>query len=191
MGMIPAAQLESAQFPFAIAGNILFGSQSAVIIALCAVISGLGALNVTILIQGQIVFAAARDRLFPQRFSKLSKRDVPVAGQILSSTLVTILMIVTLQPTLLEQFDNIALLAGLFTLLTYLASAMSELRFLIRDHGISKALFRNKSLPISIIAVTYCTWMISNFTMPFLLTGLVSIIIFAGLYSLIFHKHVL
>lgn len=90
MGMIPSAELQSSQFPFAQAGTILFGSQSAVIIALCAFISGLGALNVCVLIQGQIVFAAARDHLFPKAFAKLSKRDVPVAGQFLSSTIVSL-----------------------------------------------------------------------------------------------------
>lgn len=189
MGMIPAAKLASTQFPFAEAGNILFGPKSASIIALFAVISGLGALNATILVQGQIVFAAARDRLFPSRFSKLSRHDVPIAGQMLSSVLVTILMIVTIEPTLLEQFNNVALLAGLFTLLTYLGSAMAELKFLYHDCGFSHKLILNKSTPIALIAVTYCVWMISNFTTQFLLTGAASIVLFAVIYFLIFRKH--
>ena len=191
MGMIPSSQLQNTQFPFAEAGNILFGPNSAAIIALCAVISGFGALNATVLIQGQIVFAAARDKLFPKQFSKLSKHDVPVAGQLLSSALVSVLMIVTLEPTILEQFDNIALLAALFTLLTYFGSAMSELKFLYQDHGFSRKLFTNKSLPITIIALSYCIWMLSNFTLPFLLIGMVLILFFAIVYFLVFEKHML
>jgi APA family basic amino acid/polyamine antiporter len=191
MGMIPSAQLQNTQFPFAEAGNILFGPNSALIIALCALISGLGALNVTILIQGQVVFAAARDKLFPKRFSKLSKHDVPIAGQILSSTLVSVLMVVTLQPTILEQFDNIALLAALCTLLAYLGSALSELKFLHQDYGFKKKLFRDKSFFIAIISVLYCIWMISSFTNAFILTGAGLIFFFGLIYIVIFRKHML
>ena len=191
MGMFPATELKNTQFPFALAGNVLFGAKSAYFIAICAVISGLGALNVTILIQGQIVFAAARDKLFPKSFSKLSKHDVPVAGQLLSSGLVTLLMIVTLQPSLLDQFNNIALLASLFTLMVYLASALSEIKFLYRDHGLSAVLLRSKSAYIAAAAVIYCLWMISTFTASFLLIGVVSTILFAFTYLLVFKKHML
>jgi APA family basic amino acid/polyamine antiporter len=191
MGMIASTELQNTQFPFADASHIIFGSRSAVIIAICAVISGLGALNATILVQGQIVFAAARDRLFPKLFSHLSKHDVPIAGQILSSTLVTILLIETLEPTILEQFDNVALLAALFTLLTYLGSALSELKFLYQDHGISTKLLRNKSSYITLIALFYCVWMISNFTLIFLLIGMGSIVLLGCIYFLIFEKHML
>lgn len=191
MGMIPAAKLQTTQFPFAEAGNILFGPNSAAIIALCAVISGLGALNVTILVQGQVVFAAARDRLFPKSFSKLSKHDVPIAGQMLSSTLVSLLLIVTLQPTILEQFDNIALLAALFTLMAYFVSAMSELKFLYLDHGLTKRLLKNKSTYISVTALLYCIWMLSNFTSAFMFIGLGVVLFFALIYFLVFKKHML
>lgn len=191
MGMIPASKLASNQFPFAEAGQIVFGAGSAAVIAIFAVISGLGALNATILVQGQIVFAAARDKLFPARFAKLSKHDVPIAGQLFSSTLVTILMIVTLEPTLLEQFNNIALLAGLFTLMAYLGSALAELKFLYQDFGFSHKLLWNKSTPVALIAITYCIWMISNFTNIFLLYGVGSIIVFAVIYFLVFKKHML
>lgn len=188
MGMIPPSQLQHSQFPFAEAGNIVLGSGSAALIALGAIISGLGTLNVTILIQGEIVFAAARDKLFPKRFSKLSKRDVPVAGQILSSSLVTVLLIVTLQPTVLQQFDNVALLAALFALMCYLGSAMSELRFLLRDHGLTARLVKNKSFAIAMIAFFYCVWMISNFTLPFIFTGIIFIILFALIYVAAFQN---
>lgn len=191
MGMIPAEHLQNTQFPFAEAGDILFGPHSAILIALCAVISGFGALNVTVLIQGQIVFAAARDKHFPKMFSKLSKHDVPVAGQILSSSLVSVLMFVTLQPTILEQFDNIALLAALCTLLTYLGSSLSELKFLYQDYGYTKKLLRDKSFYIAIISVLYCVWMISNFSSMFILTGAGLIVMFGMIYLLFFRKHLL
>lgn len=188
MGMIPNAALQHSQFPFADAATIIFGHQSGTIIALCAVISGLGALNVTILVQGQIVFATARDKLFPAIFSKLSKHDVPIAGQLLSTSLVTVLMMVTMQKSLLGQFANIAELAALFTLLAYLGAAMAEIKFLYQDHGFSLPLLFNKSTLIALVAVAYCAWMISVFSATFLLTALACIILCVLLYATIFHK---
>lgn len=190
MGMIPSAILQNTQFPFAEAGRIIFGPKSALAIALCAVISGLGALNVTILVQGQIVFAAARDKLFPKIFSKLSKHDVPVAGQILSSSLVSLLLIVTLDQSVNQQFENIALLAGMFTLMAYFASALSELKFLHQDYGITKALWQNKSTYIALLASFYCFWMLTNFTTSMMLFGCAVICFLILIYAFAFKKHV-
>lgn len=171
MGMIPGEQLKSSQFPFATAGTMLFGAGAALFIAISAVISGLGSLNVCTLVQGQIVFAAARDHLFPQRFTRLSKHDVPIAGQLLSSTLVTVLLILTVQPTLLKQFNNIALLAALLTLITYFATTLAELKFLLRTkQPLYRCLF-SKSLLITVLAALYAIWMISNFTFSMLLAA--------------------
>jgi APA family basic amino acid/polyamine antiporter len=191
MGMIPATTLQHSQFPFSDAGNMIFGSKSGIFFALAAVISGFGALNVTILIQGEIVFAAARDKLFPKIFSKLSKHDVPVAGQLLSSSLVTLLLIVTLKRSILDQFDNIALLAVLFTLMAYFVSAMSELKFLYQDHGWTSKLFKNKSFAITMVAIIYCTWLLSNISYTFMLIGSGFVLFFAAMYVLIFKKHML
>lgn len=191
MGMIPNDTLQHSQFPFADAANIIFGHQSAAIIALCAIISGLGALNVTILVQGQIVFAAARDKLFPAMFSKLSKGDVPVAGQLLSSSLVSVLLFITMQPQLLGQFESIATLAALFTLLAYFGAALAELKFLYQDFGMSTKLLFNKATFIATVAVAYCAWMISVFNYAFLLAAFVSIVLCMLMYAAIFRKQVL
>lgn len=182
MGMIPAAQLQSSQFPFADAATLLFGPYAAIVIALCAVISGLGALNVCILIQGQIVFAAARDHLFPKRFAKLSKHDVPVAGQLLSSTLVSIFLIITTAPTLLKQFNAIALLASLLTLLTYFATTLAEIKFLIQGKITIGRLLRSKSMIIAVLAASYALWMISNFHSANIIFCLVMILVAMPIY---------
>lgn len=184
MGMLPIAQLKTSQFPFADAGTLLFGSHAALIVALCAVISGLGALNVCVLIQGQIVFAAARDHLFPAKFAKLSKHDVPIAGQLLSSSLVTLCLIFTVEPTLLKQFNEIALLASLLTLITYLTSTLSEIKFLLAGKFSLNQLLASKSMFITILAAAYCIWMISSFEMNMLLYGFLILVISVPSYVL-------
>jgi APA family basic amino acid/polyamine antiporter len=182
MGMIPATQLQNTQFPFAVAGTMLFGANAAFVIAIFAVISGFGALNACILVQGQIVFAAARDHLFPKRFSKLSKRDVPVAGQLLSSCIVTLFLVLTIEPTLLKQFNNIALLAALLTLLTYFATTLAEIKFLLKSKLPLHHLFYSKSLYIALLAAAYAMWMIASFSSTIIIVGIVLILICIPIY---------
>ncbi|EKD69932.1 MAG: Amino acid permease family protein [uncultured bacterium] len=169
MGMIPLDQLKNSQFPFADAGTILFGSYAALFVVICAIASGLGSLNGCVLIQGQIVFAAARDRLFPHTFAKLSKHDVPIAGQLLSSALITFLLAVTIQPKMLAQFNNIALLAALLTLLTYLITSLAEIKLIIQTKRRLHKILTSKAMVIASLASIYGIWMISSFTLPFLI----------------------
>lgn len=189
MGMIPVATLQNSQFPFAQAGTLLFGPHAATIIAICAVISGLGALNVCILIQGQIVFAAARDHLFPRMFAKLSKHDVPIAGQILSSSLVTLLLILTIEPTLLKQFDNIALLASLLTLIVYFTTTLAEMKFLLKNKLPLYQVLFSKSLFVTGLACAYSIWMISSFETNIILISVGLILLCLPVYFLTIRKY--
>jgi len=168
MGMIPLAQLAHSQFPFAEAGVMLFGGSAAIVIALCAFISGVGALNASTLVQGQIVFAAARDGLFPKRFSELSKHDVPIAGQLLSTIIISLLLCLTISAKLMTQFNTIILFAGVLTLLTYLLTALAELKLI----GFSN-LFKKKMNIIPILASAYAFWMILSFDLKTLLVSFI------------------
>lgn len=189
MGMIPATELKASQFPFALAGTLLFGQYAALIIALCAFVSGLGALNVCILIQGQIVFAAARDHLFPRRFAKLSKHDVPVAGQILSTSLISLFLIASIQPSLLKQFTNIALLAGLLTLITYFVTTLAELKFVLKSKKSWVSAVFNKSMIIPMLAALYSIWMLSSFGLNFLGLALILILLCIPVYVFVIRKY--
>lgn len=165
-GMIPAASLQSSQFPFAEAAVMLFGKPAAFVIAFCAFISGIGALNGCILLQGQIVYAAAREHYFPKAFSHLSKHDVPIAGQLFSTAVISALLLVTMQHSLLKQFDHVALLAVLLTLITYLLTSLASLKFVMKD----KLAF-SKTILIPGIALLYSAWMIASFGEGYLLTS--------------------
>ena len=183
MGMIPMASLKASQFPFATASTLIFGAKAALIIAVCATLSGLGSINVCTLIQGQIVFAAARDRLFPQRFATLSKGSVPFIGQLVSTSLITLFLVVTMQPTLLKQFDNIANLAALLTLMTYFACALAEIKFRYLELPALHWL-KDKSLLITAFASLYALWMMASFSLPIILTGLSLLTLCVPIYYL-------
>lgn len=188
MGVLSTNELQHSQFPFAQAATHLFGSTGGWILTFCAVISGLGSLNVCVLLQGQIVFAAARDHLFPKRFAKLSKHDVPIAGQLLSSGIVTLFLIFTVSPSLLQQFNHIALLAAMLTLTTYFASALAELKFVLLERQSTFQLLASKTFLIPFFAAAYSLWMISSFSQVFLLAGMIVFAIAAPIYLLFIRK---
>src|SRR6185436_5570945 len=143
------------------AATMLFGPKSAFAIAICAVISGFGAMNVCILLQGQIIYAAARDRYFPEVFSRLSCNGSSVAGQIFSSLIVTGFLIMTIEPTLLKQFNTIALLAAFLTLLTYVGTTLAQIKLLLREGKPLKQTILSWSMLMALIAALYAFWMLT------------------------------
>lgn len=67
--------------------------------------------------------AAARDKLFPASFSKVSKNGIPIIGIIIASILASILVGMNFTKGLIDKFLFITKLATLTCLLPYLLSA--------------------------------------------------------------------
>jgi len=189
MGIIPNSALKISPSPLADVASFLFGPHAAFLIAVCAVISGLGALNVCILIQGQIVFAAARDRLFPQQFAILTKHDVPIWGQLLSSIMVSVFLIATMQSSLLKQFAHIALLAALLTLATYLAVTLAEIKFILIEKKSFYKIFSSKSIYFVLLASLYSIWMISSLENTIIMLGCILILCCIPFYFLTYKNN--
>lgn len=158
MGLIPDITLRHSTAPFADAATLLFGPKMQWVIAATAIISCVGALNGWILLQGQVPMAAARDGLFPRIFAKLGRNGTPVAGQIISSCFITVLLILTINTTLVKQFTFIVLLATLAFLIPYFISAMAELMLLLKSKEPSQKLI--KPAIIASIAGIYSFWTI-------------------------------
>lgn len=184
MGLIPQMTLQASQFPYSIAGTMLFGPKAAAIIAWCAVISGLGTLNVCILIQGQIAIAMGKENLLPKVLARKSTHDVPIYGQIFSSALISLFLIATTAPTLLKQFDKIALLAGLLTLIAYFVSTLAEIKFSFAKEE-RKKWFRVPSNYIAVFATLYGAWMLSCFDLGTLTTAAILLCSTIPVYYLI------
>jgi APA family basic amino acid/polyamine antiporter len=158
MGLINSDDLINSAAPFADAAQKLWGSGAGLVIAAGGVISCFGALNGWILLQGQVPYAAAKDKLFPAMFSKLSVKGTPATGLIFSSILVTILMVMNYTKGLVEKFTFIILLATLATLVPYLLSALAEiLKFAKKREGSDRKKFI-KSIIIAWLAFIYSLW---------------------------------
>lgn len=158
MGMIPHEVLVNSTSPFAAANAMIFGKWGEWIAAAGAVISCLGVLNGWTLIQGQMPMAAAADSLFPKIFNKRNKHNIPVPGLIISSIIVSIMLLATTSPSLIEQFQILILLATVIALLSYLYTAVAEI-ILLPKEGLKQR--KNiTQIAIALFAAAYTFWAI-------------------------------
>ena len=94
MGLVPRNELVRSVAPMSDAAGIMWGRPGEIAISIAVVLSSIGALNGWTLLMGQVPMAAARDGLFPALFGKLSARNVPAVGIIVSAILATLLVLV-------------------------------------------------------------------------------------------------
>ena len=94
MGVLPREQLVHSLAPFSDAAQMMWGRAGRIAISVAVILSSIGALNGWTLLMGQVPMAAARDNLFPPLFSKVSQRNVPAIGIVVSATLATLLILV-------------------------------------------------------------------------------------------------
>ncbi|HEV8202044.1 MAG TPA: amino acid permease [Candidatus Polarisedimenticolia bacterium] len=136
MGVMDPARLAGSTAPFAEAAALMWRPWAGDVVAAGAVVSCFGALNGWILLQGVIPLAAARDGLFPAMFARLSSNGTPLAGMLLSSVLVTVLIAMNFTRALVPLFNFAILLATFTCLLPYLLSALAGLALTLRErHG--------------------------------------------------------
>jgi basic amino acid/polyamine antiporter, APA family len=155
MGLIPPSELHLSQAPFADAAATIWGEGARYIVAGGAVISTFGALNGWILIQGQMPYAAARDKIFPKIFAKESKNGTPVTGIVISSILISILMSMNFTRSLADTFTFMILLTTLTVLLPYLFSIISLVMLEYKQKKLTSF-----KLIVSVLAFLYSMWAI-------------------------------
>ncbi len=128
-GVIPVHQLMHSSSPFADVLTLVVGPSAGQWVAIGALLACVGTLNGWTLLQGQLPYAIAKDGLFPSWFAKLHPtRHTPVAGLVVASVFISVLMLVTSRLSLIKQFEMIILLATLSSVVTYFASAIAAMR---------------------------------------------------------------
>jgi APA family basic amino acid/polyamine antiporter len=160
MGMIPASQLKISITPFADAAEKIYGHGAKYWVSAGAAIAAFGALNGFILVQGQMPFAMAKDKLFPAFFAKQNRKGVPVNGVIVSSIIITILMFMNNSKNLANQFKLLILLSTFFTLLPYLFTTVSYLIVRAKQATKYSSAKTVSAIAVSLLAFSFSMWMI-------------------------------
>ncbi len=159
IGIIPSAQLQHSLTPYADAAVVIYGSNSRYWVSAGVAIAAFGALNGWTLMQGQMPFAVANDKLFPAIFGWQNKRGVPYIGVLLNSVMVSCFIYMNYNKGMVEQFRFLLLLSLLCMLIPYLLSAASYL--IIRAKSNIKDGWLGAIL-LGIAAFAYALWNIAG-----------------------------
>ncbi|MFT4568942.1 MAG: APA family basic amino acid/polyamine antiporter [Saprospiraceae bacterium] len=182
MGVLSPEELQASSAPFADAANLIWGSGARYFVALGAVISTFGALNGWIMMQGQIPMAAARDNVFPSFFAKTNESATPVAGIILSSVLVTLLLITNYTKGLNKAFEFMILLSTLTVLVPYLFSSAT---YMIMANKKGVKLYRNWSIWLGLGAFCFSLFAVIGSGQEVVFYGFIMLMIGIPFYVLI------
>lgn len=156
--LIPGPQLAGSNAPFADAVRLFWGDAAANLLALFAFISGFGALNGWILVQGEMPRVLAREKIFPQLFAHESKYRTPDASLFITSALATVVMLLNYSGSMVRVFTLIILISTSAYLVMYLFCALAAFKLAWRGdlgiHGRRLMIL----LAVSMLAALYSAW---------------------------------
>jgi amino acid transporter len=109
-----------------------------------------GTLAGWVLLTAQTSRAAADHGLLPQFFARTRAGDTPVAGLVTAGLLGTAGVLLTISPTLGQQFGLLSEASTIFCLLTYLGGCAAALRYRLRG-----------ALPFAAIGAVFCVTVIA------------------------------
>lgn len=161
MGLVPAEQLVDNGAPFVAAFEAMFGTAAWVgkLVALVAVISGIGALNGWTLVTAEMPYVAAKEKLFFGPFAKTTVTGIPWFGIVVSTIVASVLMGYSYTgETGLQVFTYLVNLSVVTVAIPYFFSACAQLAYLVsrrrRVHGAVLA----RDLLIAGVSILFSLW---------------------------------
>ena len=101
-------------------------------------------------------------RSFPKVFARTGRGGTPVVGLVVSSVLVTVLMTMNYNASLVDQFTFVILLATLTTLIPYAYASVAQLVLLATDRAAFSGRRLLKDAVIALLAFGYSVWAVAG-----------------------------
>ncbi len=161
MGMIPAGQLTNSLSPLADAGTYMAGFWGGKAVSIGALISMIGAFNATLLAAGQTAMAAARGRVFPRIFGRMTQHNTPGISFVIAGLLASAMLIMNQTKGLVGAYTFVLLIATLTAVVPYAFSAMAGLLLDVHDQEMSRRRKRREAVT-AIVAFIVCMWVIAS-----------------------------
>lgn len=156
MGIVPHEVLSTSSAPFADAVRYMFDSELAGSIASAlSVLACFGSISGWFILQSEAPRAAAESGLFPKWFADLNKNGTPMKSLIFTAVLMSIVLLMTANPNLADQFEVIILISVYCSLLPYIY-AVAALPILWTAKKLNKAGNFKIYTILEIIAILYC-----------------------------------
>jgi len=162
MGLEPHGKLVNDGAPFVAAFNTMFGDAWIVgkIVALTAVISGIGALNGWTLVTAEMPYAAAKHDLFPRLFLRRNSRGALTFGIVFSTAVASALMAYSYSgwSTGLTVFTYLVTLSVVTVALPYFISACAQLAYLVSRRRQVHGWLLVRDLGIAGLSILFSLW---------------------------------
>jgi APA family basic amino acid/polyamine antiporter len=163
--LVPPQTLAQSNAPFVDLAQQYWGNTAGKLLAVFAAISGFGALNGWILLQGELPNAMAKSGVFPRIFARESPRRTPSFALFFSSGLVTLLILMNYQKSMVSIFTFMILLSTTACLVLYALCSLALLRLQWTGQLQSGQLGvpRRGTIPLAIVglfATAYSLWAI-------------------------------
>jgi basic amino acid/polyamine antiporter, APA family len=156
--LIPGSQLKDSNAPFADVMRLFWGDSAATALALFAFISGFGALNGWILIQGEMPRVLAKEKIFPELFAHESRYRTPDYSLFITSALVSIVMLMNYAGSMVKVFTFIILISTSAYLVMYLFCSLAAFKLALRgDMGV-KGRRLGWLLAVAMLGALYSAW---------------------------------
>jgi APA family basic amino acid/polyamine antiporter len=161
MGLVPHDALVKDGAPFVAAFHTMFGGAAWIgkMVALTAVISGIGALNGWTLVTAEMPYVAAQDGLFLHHFAKENRQGAPWFGIVVSTAVASALMGWSYSgETGLKVFTYLVYLSVVTVAIPYFFSACAQLAYLVSGRRTVHGWTLTRDLTISVVSMLFALW---------------------------------
>lgn len=132
-GVIPADVLATSTSPYADLAGRVFGASIAGAVAVCAIIKTVGTVGGWVMLGGETARAAARQGYLPSGFG--AGERTPIANPLLGGAIMTVVAIISGQPTLGGQFGVLIGVTAVLSLVVYAICSAALFRMARRSRA--------------------------------------------------------
>ena len=170
IGIMHPNEIYLSSAPFADATGVILGENGKKIIAIFAIISGLGCLNGWTLLQIEIPKKLSNKGLLGKRFSKLNSNGVPYQTLIFSTIIVSILISINYTKSLTNIFTFLILTSTFCSLMLYLFISVSEIIMNFKKNSYYKV-----SIPLlrGVMSIFFVLWLIIGVGTESIISGMI------------------
>ena len=132
-GVIPLAAIAASTSPYADLAQRVFGGSIAGLVAVCAIIKTIGTVGGWVMMGGETARAAARQGYLPAGFGAGDR--TPMANPLLGAAIMSVVTVLSGQPTLGGQFGLLVGVTSVLTLTVYAVCSASLFRLARRSRA--------------------------------------------------------
>lgn len=184
MLLVPAGELAVSSSPFADAAITIMGPSGAKFVAVAAMVTMISSINGNILAGAQTGMAAARDKLFPLAFARMSKNATPAFSLYVVGIMSTLFLVMNTSKSLMGAFQFLILLSTLSVLIPYAFSAVAEMVMIKKVGGKQQ----RRTMALALAAFAYTTWVIIGSGAETVMWGFVLLLVGMPIYAWL-HVH--